>query len=304
MSALPDLFPGFASHRLAGDGPVIHVRVGGSGPPLLMLHGFPQSHVIWHRIAPELAQNFTVVAMDLRGYGQSAAPAGDDGHVTYSKRAMAKDCIAVMRQLGFEHFMIAGHDRGGRVAYRLALDHPDRVTRLAVLDILPTLEVWERITAEGAIWAYHWQFLAQPAPLPETLLSSNPNFFLDRKLTSYSGGKSLDVFPPEVLMHYRAQMSDPARVHAMCEDYRAGATIDRRLDAEDRGAGRRITCPTLALWGTKYVGSGGVAPLEIWRSWCDDVVGTEISAGHYLAEENPKATLAALLEFLPGATEG
>lgn len=304
MSALPDLFPGFAEHRLAGDGVEIYARVGGSGPPLLALHGFPQSHAIWHRIAPELARHFTLVAMDLRGYGQSAAPPGDAEHVTYSKRAMAKDCIAAMRELGFDRFGIAGHDRGGRVAYRLALDHPEVVSRLAVLDILPTIEVWERITAESAIWAYHWQLLAQPAPLPEMLLSSNPIFYLDRKLTSYSGGKSLDVFPPDVLEHYRAQMSDPARVHAICEDYRAGAAIDRRLDAEDRVAGRRIKCPTLALWGTKYVGNGGANPVEIWRSWCDDVVGTEISAGHYLAEENPKATVAALLEFLLGSKEG
>lgn len=302
MSALPDLFPGFAEHRLAGDGVEIYARIGGSGPPLLALHGFPQSHVIWHRIAPELAQHFTLVAMDLRGYGRSGAPAGDDEHVTYSKRAMAKDCIAAMRTLGFERFMIAGHDRGGRVAYRLALDHPEVVSRLAVLDIIPTLEVWERITAESALWAYHWQLLAQPAPLPETLLASNPIFYLEQKLTSYAGGKSLDVFPPQVLEHYRAQISDPARVHAMCEDYRAGATIDRRLDAEDRAAGRRIKCPTLALWGAKYVGRGKADPVEIWRAWCDDVVGAEISAGHYLAEENPK-TAAALVDFLLGAKE-
>jgi len=203
-----------------------------------------------------------------------------------------------MAALGFERFAIAGHDRGGRVAYRLAFDRPDVVERLAVLDILPTWEVWERMTAESAIAAYHWPFLAQAAPLPETLIGANATFYCDRKLASWAGSKNLSVFAPGALDHYRAQMSDPVRVHAMCEDYRAGATIDRRLDAEDRAAGRRITCPMLVLWGAEYVGKGTADPLLVWRAWCDKVEGHEIRSGHFLAEENPAATLAALLAFL------
>jgi haloacetate dehalogenase len=298
MSALPDLFPGFDEHRILTDGAEIFVRIGGSGPPLLLLHGYPQTHVCWHRIAPELSRHVTLVLADLRGYGASSAPPGDAEHKTYSKRVMAEDCLAVMRALGHERFIVGGHDRGGRVAYRLALDHPGAVRALIPLDIMPTAEMWRRITAERAIGGYHWQFLAQPQPLPERLISHDAVYYLDHTLGSWTGPRDLSVFSAEALAHYRTLMQDPARVHAVCEDYRAGAGIDRRLDEEDLAAGRKIACPTFVVWGTEYLGRGGANPLEVWRSWCTDVDGVAVKSGHFLAEENPQATLAALLPFL------
>ncbi|HJU33394.1 MAG TPA: alpha/beta hydrolase [Hyphomicrobiaceae bacterium] len=298
MPAVADLFPGFAEHRVKTDGVEIFVRSAGSGPPLLLLHGYPQTHVCWHRIAGTLARHVTVVLADLRGYGASSVPEGDARHAAYSKRAMAEDCVAVMRTLGHRRFMVGGHDRGGRVAYRLALDHPDTASALIAVDIMPTAEMWRRITAERAIGGYHWQFLAQPAPLPETLIGHAPDYYLEHTLKSWAGPRDLSVFSAEALRHYRALMRDPARVHAMCEDYRAGATIDRQLDEADMTAGRKISCPTLVLWGTEYLGRGATDPLDVWRAWCTSVTGQPIASGHFLAEENPEATLAALLPFL------
>ena len=297
-SALPDLFPGFTSHRIPTKAGEIFARVGGAGPALLCLHGYPQTHVCWHRIAQQLAHRNTVIAMDLRGYGESSAPPGDPEHRVYSKRAMAEDALEVMRALGHERFIVMGHDRGARVAYRLALDHPAAVERLILLDILATADVWNATTAETAIKAYHWMFLAQPQPLPETLISSNPQFYADWTLKSWTRDKSLDVFAPEALAHYRALLSTPERVHAVCEDYRAGATFDRAADEADRTAGRKITCPTLVLWGSDYVGKGKINPLDAWRAWCTDVRGQSIVSGHFLAEENPAETMTALLQFL------
>jgi haloacetate dehalogenase len=298
MSAIADLFPGFAEHRLRTDGAEIFLRTGGSGPPLLLLHGYPQAHVCWHKIAPELARHATLVIPDLRGYGASSAPPGDAEHETYSKRAMAQDGLQVMRALGHERFIVAGHDRGGRVAYRLALDNPEAVRALVPIDILPTAEVWRRITAERAIGSYHWAFLAQPYPLPETLIGHEPAYYLEHTLKSWAGPRDLSPFSAEALAHYRALMKDPARVHAVCEDYRAGATLDRRLDEADLAAGRKIAVPTFVLWGTEYLGRGGADPLEVWRAWCTNVTGAAIASGHFLAEENPKDMLAAFVPFL------
>lgn len=296
-----DLFPGFAERRIKTPETGIFARVGGAGPPLLLLHGYPQTHACWHKITPALARAFTVVVADLRGYGQSAAPPGGAGHRTYSKRAMAEDCAALMHGLGFGRFVVAGHDRGGRVGYRLALDRPDVVTRLAVLDILPTIEVWERMNAASALASYHWTFLAQPYPMPETLIAASPGYYADHTLASWTRDKTLGAFAPEALDQYRAQFSSPERIHAMCEDYRAGATYDRVADAGDRAAGRKIACPTLALWGSNYVGRGAADPLAIWGDVAANVTGREIESGHFLAEENPGETLKSMMAFFTGS---
>jgi haloacetate dehalogenase len=300
MSAPVDLFAGFAERRIATAAGVTFVRTGGSGPPLLLLHGYPQTHVCWHKIAPELAAHFTLVLADLRGYGASSAPAGDAEHATYCKRAMAADCLAVMQALGHRQFFVAGHDRGGRVAYRLALDHPTAVRALVAIDILPTWNVWQLMRADSAIKSYHWAFLAQPHPLPERLISKHPVYYLELTLKSWAKPRDLSPFSPAALDHYRALLSDPERVHAVCEDYRAGASIDRDIDAGDVAQKRQIACPTHVLWGSDYMGKGAASPLEVWQTWCCKVDGTPIESGHFLHEENPKAMLAALLAFLKG----
>lgn len=301
MPKVPDLFPSFTSQRVEVPGLDLYVRTGGNGPALLLLHGYPQTHVCWHRIARPLAEHFSLVIPDLRGYGQSGVPEPVVGHASYSKRAMANDVLALMAALGHTRFAVVGHDRGARVGYRLALDHADAVSRLVVLDILPTFEVWERMGWETALAAYHWAFLAQPAPLPETLISADPGFYVEQTLLSWTRDKCTACFDPSALALYRAALNEPRRVRAVCEDYRAGATFDRLLDAADRAAGRRIDCPVLALWGRHYVGKAGADVLAIWRAWAHDVTGAEIDAGHFLAEENPAATLAALMPFLTAA---
>lgn len=298
MTEPPDLFPGFATHRITTAAGEIFARVGGSGQPLLCLHGYPQTHVCWHRVASVLASECTVVAMDLRGYGQSSAPASDRGQTVYSKRAMAEDCIALMQALGHNRFAAMGHDRGARVAYRLALDRPEVVARLILLDILPTAEVWARMTAAAALSAYHWSFLAQPYPLPETLIAAAPGYYVEHTLGSWTKDRTLTCFAPPALAHYRRLLGVPERVHAVCEDYRAGATTDRLADEADLKVGRRIPCPTLVLWGTDYVGKATVDPLEVWGALCTCVQGEAIVSGHFLAEENPGATLAAVRPFL------
>ena len=296
MSTLPDLFPGFAERRVeTAPGVEIYARIGGSGPPLLLLHGYPQTHVAWHKVAPALAEHCTLVIADLRGYGASSAPRSDPEHKTYSKRAMAEDCLALMYALGHQRFMVAGHDRGGRVAYRLTLDHPEAVSALIPVDIIPTAEVWRRTTAESMLKSYHWAFLAQPHPMPETLIGKDPDYYVDYTLSSWAKPRDLSPFSREALAHYRALLRDPARIHAVCEDYRAGATIDRRLDEAELAAGRRITCPTFVLWGHSYLAAD---PVDVWRSWCTELTGAAIDSGHFLVEENPQASLAALVPFL------
>lgn len=298
MPQLPELFPGFSAETLDVGGLKIFARVGGSGPPLLCLHGYPQTHACWHRIAPKLAESHTVVAMDLRGYGQSSAPPGDTTHLNYAKRTMARDCIGAMKALGFDTFSVMGHDRGARVAYRMVLDHPGVVEKLVILDIVPTVEVWNAMRWQSAIKSYHWQFLAQPDPMPETMIGADPDFYLEHTLRSWTGDKTLDRLSPDALEHYRAFFRERQRIHAVCEDYRAGASFDRAVDQQDLDAGRQIAAPTLVLWGSDYLGLASFSPLEIWQRWCTDVRGQEIKSGHFLAEENPDATLAALLPFL------
>ena len=295
MNALPDLFAGFTEKRIKTAGAEIFLRMGGGGPPVLLLHGYPQVHVCWHKIAPELARHCTLVIPDLRGYGASSAPPSDPEHKVYSKRSMGEDCIEVMRALGHARFAVVGHDRGGRVAYRLALDYPNVVRGTVPVDIIPTGEVWRRANATWAVKTYHWSFLAQPSPLPETLIGKAPEFYVEETLKAAAGPHDLSPFAPEALAHYRALLRDPARIHAVCEDYRAGATIDRQLDDADLAAGRQITCPTLVMYADNYLAG---SPLDVWRPWCTNLTGAAVKSGHYLAEENPQQTLAALIPFL------
>src|SRR6267378_4043907 len=293
------MFDGFKLERIDTGEATIRVRHGGSGPPLLLLHGHPQTHVMWHLVAPQLAREFTVVAMDLRGYGESSKPATTPDHEPYSKRAMARDCVAVMDRLGFPRFSVAGHDRGGRVAYRLALDHPERVRRTVVLDVIPTEEAWKRADARFALAFWPWSLLAQPEPLPERLLAAAPEAVVDDALGAW--GSPPAVFSPEVWAAYVEALRDPARVHAICEEYRAAATCDREHDRADRRAGRRIDGPVLALWSDNgalnswYAEEGG--PLALWRSWADEVQGHSVHAGHFFPEEIPDETAEALIAF-------
>jgi haloacetate dehalogenase len=253
--------------------------------------------VMWHRVAPQLSDQFTLIIADLPGYGWSDMPESDALHIPYSKRAMAKAMVEAMEQLGHVHFALAGHDRGGRVSYRLALDHPGRLSKLAVLDILPTYNYWERMNRAYALKIYHWTFLAQPAPLPETLIASNGEFFLRFKMASQTRSKTLDAIDARALEHYIAPFRDPARVHAMCEDYRAGAYFDYDLDKADFEAGKKITIPMLALWGNAGVAQAAATPLDVWTQWATNVAGMPVDSGHFLTEENPDVTAKALREF-------
>ncbi len=297
MPDLADLFPGYASEWINTRSGRIFARVGGKGPPLLLLHGFSETHVMWHRVAPQLADSFTLIIADLPGYGWSDMPESDSNHTPYTKRAMATTIVEAMEQLGHVHFALAGHDRGGRVAYRLALDHPGRLSKLAVLDILPTYTYWERMNRLYALKIYHWTFLAQPHPLPETLIAGNPDFFLRQKMASQTKSKNLDDIDPRALEHYLAPFRDPSRLHAMCEDYRAGAYADFEIDKADHDAGNKITIPVLALWGDAGIASAAATPLETWKSWATNVSGAPVDSGHFLTEENPDATAKALKAF-------
>lgn len=266
----------------------IRLRYGGEGPPLLLLHGHPQTHMMWHLVAPLLAKDFTVVMPDLRGYGDSSKPQTDPDHFPYSKRAMAEDQIAVMKELGFTRFAVAGHDRGGRCAYRLALDFPEAITKLAVLDIIPTGEAFRRTNKEFATDFWHWFFLAQPYDFPEKLIGANPDQFYFR------GDRSL--FHPEALADYLRCIRLPGTIHAMCEDYRAGASIDFELDEKDRGM-KKIACPVLALWSNQGELPKLYDVLAVWRDWADQVEGRGMDCGHYLAEEAPAETYEELQRF-------
>jgi haloacetate dehalogenase len=288
------LFPGFEVRRFPTSGAEIHGVVGGRGAPLLLLHGFPQTHAMWHRIAPRLAERFTVVATDLRGYGDSEKPPSDERHAPYAKRAMAQDQVEVMRALGFERFAVAGHDRGGRVAHRLARDHRDRVERLAVLDISPTRRMYEATDRRFATLYYHWFFLIQPYDLPERLVGADPDYYLMKKLAGW-GTRQLP-FSEGALAEYRRCFRDPEAIHAMCEDYRAAASLDH--DAADHH--RKLACPLLVLWGANGVVQRCFRPLEDWREVAEDVRGEALPAGHYLAEEVPEATGDRLLDFFGG----
>jgi haloacetate dehalogenase len=277
----------------------IFVRWFGSGSPILLLHGFPQTHLMWRRVAPALARTFTVVCADLRGYGRSGCPASTPDHAPYAKRTMAQDMVLVMERLGFPRFSVAGHDRGGRVAYRMALDHPARVDRLAVLDVVPTETVWVRADARFALAFWPWSLLAQPEPLPERMLAAAPDAVVDDALDGW--GSPSTAFPPAVRSAYVEALRDEAHAHAICEEYRAAATIDREHDRADREGGRRIVCPLLVLWSahgaldTWYVDESG--PIGLWKAWSDHVQGRALDAGHFFPEETPEETADALSRF-------
>ena len=288
------MFEGFERKSLELNTITLPFVYGGSGPPLLLLHGYPQTHVMWHLTAPALAEHFTVVAPDLRGYGDASKPFGERDHSTYSKRAMAADNVALMAALGFESFALVGHDRGGRVGHRLALDHPEHVTKLAVLDIVPTHYLFTHTDSALARAYYHWFFLAQPFDLPERLIGADPVYYLHKKLGGWGNG--LGIFAPEALAEYERAFSDPATIHASCEDYRAAATIDLKHDERDRD--RKVTCPVLALWGEQGVMERLYDVLTIWRDYASDVQGKALPAGHFLAEEKPEETVRELLAFL------
>lgn len=282
----------------------VFLRWGGAGPPVLLLHGFPETHLMWAGVAPLLARSFTVVCPDLRGYGRSGCPASDPQHAPYSKRAMAQDLLGAMERLGHRRFMLAGHDRGARVAYRLALDHPERVERLAVLDILPTDTTWTRLDERLALSYWPWSMLAQPEPLPERMLSRCAEWVVADALDRW--GSDPAAFPVARRVAYAAALRDPSHAHAICEEYRAAAGIDREHDRADRAAGRRIQCPLLALWSatgalaTWYGAEGG--PLTLWEEWAASVEGHSIAGGHFFPEEAPGPTADALRRFF--APEG
>jgi haloacetate dehalogenase len=281
-------------------------HAGRGGPPLVLLHGFPQTHRMWRRVAPALAQRFTVVCPDLRGYGDSGCPPSDATHAPYTKRSMARDVIALMERLGHARFAVAGHDRGGRVAYRMALDHPEQLTQVAVLDVLPTSTVWERADARFALAYWPWSMLAQAEPLPERLMQAASDAMVDGALDGW--GSEPAAFETAVRAAYAAPLRDPAHAHAICEEYRAAATLDREHDAADRAAGRRIACPVLALWSaggpldTWYRDAGG--PLALWRQWCTDLSGHSLDGGHFFPETRPDETARVLSEFFAGDVSG
>jgi haloacetate dehalogenase len=290
----------FTTTEVSTGATTIFARWSGSGSPVLLLHGFPQTHLMWRAVAPLLARHHTVVCPDLRGYGRSGCPPSAANHAPYAKRAMAQDMVSLMEQLGFSRFAVAGHDRGGRVAYRMALDHPGRVDRLAVLDIVPTETTWERADARFALAFWPWSLLAQPEPLPERILAASAEAVVDNALGGW--GTPASVFPPDVRAAYLEVLRDRDHAHAICEEYRAAATIDREHDRSDRVDGRRVRCPVLVLWGaggaldTWYAEESG--PLGLWRAWSDQVQGGSLRAGHFFPEEAPEQTAAALHRFL------
>lgn len=293
------MFDGFDSSEIRTKDTTVFLRRSGSGPPLLLLHGFPQTHLMWRDVAPLLARKYSVVCADLRGYGRSGCPASGPDHAPYSKRTMALDMIAVMEKLGFPNFSVAGHDRGGRVAYRMALDHPDRVTRAAVLDVIPTSEAWNRANADFTLGFWPWSLLVQAEPLPERILTAAAEAIIDNALDNW--GSASKSFPPDLRSAYAEILRDPDHAHAICEEYRAAATVDRDHDEADRKAGRRIACPLLVLWsGTGPLSSwydedGG--PVGIWKKWAMNVQGEALAAGHFFPEELPDQTAELLSRF-------
>jgi haloacetate dehalogenase len=292
----PPVLPGFGYRHVDVDGIAINCAIAGSGPPLLLLHGYPQNHLMWRQVAPALARDHTVVAADLRGYGDSAKPAPDAEGRVYSKRLMARDQVGLMRELGFARFALAGHDRGARVAHRLVLDHPEAVERLAVLDIVPTRHVFRNVSREMGLAYYHWFFLAAPNGIPEQMIGADPAFWLNALIGPLLGaGASIE---PDVLADYIRCFSDPGTIAASCADYRAAASTDLADDDESFAAGRRIGCPVLVLWGTQGFVGRGYQPLAVWQEYAADARGTALPTGHFLPEEAPDLVLEALRDFL------
>ncbi|MDZ5445147.1 alpha/beta hydrolase [Micromonospora sp. 4G57] len=289
------MFEGFEEVDVATADTTIHGRRGGDGPPVLLLHGMPETHLMWHRIAPRLAERFTVVATDLRGFGDSGKPPTTPDHAPYSMREVAREQVEVMRLLGYDTFAVVGHDRGARCAYRMALDHPDTVTRLAVLDIVPTGDAFGRADMDFSLGFWLWSFLAAPEPVPERLVAQAPEVIVDYMLDSLS--EVPDAFPAAVRAEYVAKLSAPDVIHAICEQYRAAAGLDYQHDEADRG-NRRIRCPVLALWSHAGPVASWYRPLEVWRAWADQVDGGPVKAGHFLPEEAPDETARHLLTFL------
>jgi haloacetate dehalogenase len=291
-------FESFTSHTVpVGNGIEIAAWKGGSGPPLLLLHGFPETSACWRKIAPRLAESFTVVAADLRGYGRSSKPPGGPDHAAYSKRAMAADQAALMRALGFDRFSLVGHDRGARVAHRLALDHANAVERLAILDIAPTATMYAATDRAFAEAYYHWFFLIQPADFPERMIANNTHFYIRQTIASWC--RTEGAFDEEILRHYVEAFFDPTAIHAACEDYRAAATIDLAHDAESDAGGIKLTMPLLALWSARGTVGRLFDVLATWREKSNaPVSGHALDCGHFLPEEAPEATLEALLGFL------
>lgn len=280
-------------HKLIDVGEAkINLKIGGRGPALLLLHGFPLTHTHWHAIAPLLESSFTLVIPDLRGYGDSIGPKPDIGHNNYSKRTMANDMVAVMLKLGFNHFRVAGHDRGARVAYRLTLDHPERVSHLASIDTVPTLDVWEAMDMAASIDAFHWPFLAQPAPIPEKMIGAGPDFFLHHLLERWVGNAT--PLADSAVAEYTRNFRKPSVIEAMVEDYRAGATVDLLHDQQDRAILKKIECPVFVPWGNQYT---LISPLNTWHKWADDVQELSLDCGHFVAEEAPEQCATALIEF-------
>ncbi len=292
----PELMAGFKRRRIKTSGAEIEVAVGGNGPPLLLIHGNPLTLVSWHKVAPSLAQHFTVVATDLRGYGDSSKPEGGGDHSDYSFRAMALDNVEVMHALGFETFAVAGHDRGARVAFRMCLDHPEKVERMVSLDIVPTHHLLTNLSVGWGVESYHWFFLAQKAPYPETLICRDLNYYIQYKLNKR--GVGLDIFTAEAMAEY-VRCTTPEQIHAVCEDYRATLTLDFEMDKADFGQ-RKIKCPVLHLWGSNSHVGRNFKPVEAWAPWCEDVRGWSIPTGHYPSEHRPDLIYPTFWEFFTG----
>ena len=302
--AMPPLLPaqslmqGFQRHTVKTRGAEINVVIAGEGPPLLLLHGNPLTHVSWHKIAPTLAKSFTVIAPDLRGYGDSSKPDGGPDHAAYTFRAMGEDAFDVMDHFGFSQFAVAGHDRGARVGFRMALDQPDRVTRLCALDIVPTHHVLSNVSLGWGLEAYHWFFMAQKAPFPEDLLSADPGYYIRYKLNKKNVG--LEIFTPEALAEY-TRCTTRAQIHAVCEDYRATVTLDLAMDTAEFG-NRKIACPVLVLWGSNSHCGRHFKPLQAWADWAPDLQGFALPTGHYPAEHRPDLVYPIFFDFFSGNT--